>query len=222
MSKIFLRGCVLLSWYYLLYKLISFAPTHIITCLKLSFPFVQDKAESELKKLRQSLCFKARPLPEFYRERKPPKNQIQKVRHYGVLFSGLVKICCCNKYCDLTINEAVIFSSSLTDPIDTIAVTNSRKKAKTTQHGTGHNLYAFSISCKQPEACPAKKEQSKPNTFSHFTSWYDYAWECIAKHSVLISKNKRCCNQIGPEQYSVMITAAKILELLAEVWIKMK
>ncbi|KAL5793315.1 hypothetical protein ACOSP7_001909 [Xanthoceras sorbifolium] len=37
------------------------------------------KAETELRKLRQSLCFKARPLPDFYKERVTPKSQIKKV-----------------------------------------------------------------------------------------------------------------------------------------------
>ncbi|KAK8716989.1 hypothetical protein V6N13_044274 [Hibiscus sabdariffa] len=36
-----------------------------------------EKAGTELKKLRQSFCFKARPLPDFYKER-TPKDQIQK------------------------------------------------------------------------------------------------------------------------------------------------
>ncbi|KAH7577253.1 hypothetical protein JRO89_XS01G0228000 [Xanthoceras sorbifolium] len=39
----------------------------------------QVKAETELRKLRQSLCFKARPLPDFYKERVTPKSQIKKV-----------------------------------------------------------------------------------------------------------------------------------------------
>ncbi|XP_004306402.1 PREDICTED: 104 kDa microneme/rhoptry antigen isoform X2 [Fragaria vesca subsp. vesca] len=33
---------------------------------------VQEKAEIEIRKFRQSLCFKARPLPDFYKERKAP------------------------------------------------------------------------------------------------------------------------------------------------------
>ncbi|XP_012071316.1 protein WVD2-like 7 isoform X2 [Jatropha curcas] len=40
--------------------------------------FEQEKAETEIKKLRQTLCFKARPLPDFYRER-AKKNPIEKV-----------------------------------------------------------------------------------------------------------------------------------------------
>ncbi|XP_012445315.1 protein WVD2-like 7 isoform X1 [Gossypium raimondii] len=39
---------------------------------------LKDKAGTEFKKLRQSFCFKARPLPDFYKER-TPKDQIQKV-----------------------------------------------------------------------------------------------------------------------------------------------
>ncbi|XP_038996916.1 protein WVD2-like 7 isoform X1 [Hibiscus syriacus] len=39
---------------------------------------LKEKAGTELKKLRQSFCFKARPLPDFYKER-TPKDQIQKV-----------------------------------------------------------------------------------------------------------------------------------------------
>ncbi|XP_057491992.1 protein WVD2-like 7 isoform X2 [Actinidia eriantha] len=38
------------------------------------------KAETELRNLRQSLCFKARPLPDFYKERETPKNQINNVK----------------------------------------------------------------------------------------------------------------------------------------------
>ncbi|XVE84091.1 hypothetical protein DITRI_Ditri16bG0141500 [Diplodiscus trichospermus] len=40
---------------------------------------LKEKAETELKKLRQSFCFKARPLPDFYKERRPTKDQMQKV-----------------------------------------------------------------------------------------------------------------------------------------------
>lgn len=39
----------------------------------------QEKAETELKRLRQSLCFKARPLPDFYKQRVAPNNQMEKV-----------------------------------------------------------------------------------------------------------------------------------------------
>ncbi|GMY13190.1 protein WVD2-like 7 isoform X2 [Fagus crenata] len=39
----------------------------------------KEKAETEIRKLRQSFCFKARPLPNFYKERKEPKNEIKKV-----------------------------------------------------------------------------------------------------------------------------------------------
>ncbi|XP_024185117.1 protein WVD2-like 7 isoform X1 [Rosa chinensis] len=40
---------------------------------------VQEKAEIEIRKFRQSLCFKARPLPNFYKERKAPPNDVKKV-----------------------------------------------------------------------------------------------------------------------------------------------
>ncbi|XP_050381296.1 protein WVD2-like 7 isoform X2 [Argentina anserina] len=41
---------------------------------------VQEKAELEIRKFRQSLCFKARPLPDFYKERKAPlKDEVKKV-----------------------------------------------------------------------------------------------------------------------------------------------
>ncbi|KAK9108363.1 hypothetical protein Syun_024374 [Stephania yunnanensis] len=39
----------------------------------------KEKAESELKKLRQSLSFKAKPLPDFYRETESSKTQIKKI-----------------------------------------------------------------------------------------------------------------------------------------------
>lgn len=39
---------------------------------------LKEKAESELRKLRQSFCFKARPLPDFYKEREPTKIQTKK------------------------------------------------------------------------------------------------------------------------------------------------
>lgn len=40
---------------------------------------LKEKAETELKRLRQSLCFKARPLPDFYKQRVAPNNQMEKV-----------------------------------------------------------------------------------------------------------------------------------------------
>ncbi|XP_044465209.1 protein WVD2-like 7 [Mangifera indica] len=40
---------------------------------------LQGKAETELRKLRQSLCFKARPLPNFYKERAASKDEMKKV-----------------------------------------------------------------------------------------------------------------------------------------------
>ncbi|XP_075501483.1 protein WVD2-like 7 isoform X2 [Primulina tabacum] len=37
----------------------------------------KEKAENEFRKLSRSLCFKARPLPDFYNERETPKNQMK-------------------------------------------------------------------------------------------------------------------------------------------------
>ncbi|ESR60423.1 hypothetical protein CICLE_v10014952mg [Citrus x clementina] len=39
---------------------------------------LKEKAETEIRKLRQTLCFKARPLPDFYKERAIPKSQTNK------------------------------------------------------------------------------------------------------------------------------------------------
>ncbi|KAL3526135.1 hypothetical protein ACH5RR_014507 [Cinchona calisaya] len=39
---------------------------------------LKEKAELELRKLRQSFCFKARPLPDFYKERETRNNQMKK------------------------------------------------------------------------------------------------------------------------------------------------
>ncbi|KAL4363425.1 hypothetical protein GQ457_04G033610 [Hibiscus cannabinus] len=39
----------------------------------------KEKAETELKKLPQSFCFKARPLPDFYKERRTVKDQMEMV-----------------------------------------------------------------------------------------------------------------------------------------------
>ena len=52
------------------------------------WPFVQEKAETEIRKLRQTLCFKARPLPNFYKERKEPKDEIKKVSLIFVTLLG--------------------------------------------------------------------------------------------------------------------------------------
>lgn len=41
--------------------------------------FMQEKEEIEIGKFRQTLCFKARPLPDFYKERKSQKSEIDKV-----------------------------------------------------------------------------------------------------------------------------------------------
>ncbi|CAK9169580.1 unnamed protein product [Ilex paraguariensis] len=43
-------------------------------------PKLEEKAETELRKLHQNFCFKARPLPDFYRERETPKTPINKTR----------------------------------------------------------------------------------------------------------------------------------------------
>ncbi|GLT61282.1 hypothetical protein SLA2020_340010 [Shorea laevis] len=40
---------------------------------------LKEKAETEIRKLRQTLCFKARPLPNFYKERKEQQSEIKKV-----------------------------------------------------------------------------------------------------------------------------------------------
>ncbi|CAK7328244.1 unnamed protein product [Dovyalis caffra] len=40
---------------------------------------LKEKAETELKRLRQSLCFKARPLPDFYKQRVALDNQMEKI-----------------------------------------------------------------------------------------------------------------------------------------------
>ncbi|RYR32687.1 hypothetical protein Ahy_A10g047219 [Arachis hypogaea] len=39
---------------------------------------LKEKAETEIRKLRQSFCFKARPLPDFYKERKESNKETQK------------------------------------------------------------------------------------------------------------------------------------------------
>ncbi|KAF3444515.1 hypothetical protein FNV43_RR14207 [Rhamnella rubrinervis] len=39
---------------------------------------LKEKAEREIGKLRPSLCFKARPLPDFYKQRKTPKHDVKK------------------------------------------------------------------------------------------------------------------------------------------------
>nr|GEV69223.1 reverse transcriptase domain-containing protein [Tanacetum cinerariifolium] len=41
-------------------------------------PRMQEKAETELTRLRQSFCFKDRPLPSFYNERETPKSPLKK------------------------------------------------------------------------------------------------------------------------------------------------
>ncbi|KAK7266867.1 hypothetical protein RIF29_19525 [Crotalaria pallida] len=44
--------------------------------VKLHTKKLKEKSETEIiRKLRQSFCFKARPLPEFYKERKPSTNE---------------------------------------------------------------------------------------------------------------------------------------------------
>ncbi|GJT05004.1 WVD2-like protein 7 [Tanacetum coccineum] len=40
---------------------------------------LKEKSETELTRLRQSCCFKARPLPSFYNERETPKSPLKKV-----------------------------------------------------------------------------------------------------------------------------------------------
>lgn len=53
--------------------------TWLYQCHWFYWPFVQEKAETEIRKLRQTLCFKARPLPNFYKERKEQQSEIKKV-----------------------------------------------------------------------------------------------------------------------------------------------
>ncbi|KAI3768889.1 hypothetical protein L2E82_19726 [Cichorium intybus] len=40
---------------------------------------LKEKAETEFRRLRQSFCFKARPLPSFYNERETPKSMMKKI-----------------------------------------------------------------------------------------------------------------------------------------------
>lgn len=49
---------------------------------------MQEKEETEIGKYRQTLCFKARPLPDFYKERKSPKNEIHKVNMFVLTSSN--------------------------------------------------------------------------------------------------------------------------------------
>lgn len=46
---------------------------------------VQEKAETEIRRIRQSFCFKARPLPDFYKERKELKNETDQVS-FSILY----------------------------------------------------------------------------------------------------------------------------------------
>ncbi|KAF7129779.1 hypothetical protein RHSIM_Rhsim10G0012200 [Rhododendron simsii] len=39
-----------------------------------------EKAETEIRRFRQTLCFKARPMPDFYKARESPINQIKSVK----------------------------------------------------------------------------------------------------------------------------------------------
>lgn len=41
--------------------------------------FMQEMAENELREFRRSLCFKARPLPDFYHKTEPIKESNRKV-----------------------------------------------------------------------------------------------------------------------------------------------
>ena len=42
--------------------------------------FVQDKPEKDIGILRPSFCFKARPLPDFYKQRQAQKDETKKVK----------------------------------------------------------------------------------------------------------------------------------------------
>ncbi|GJV10979.1 hypothetical protein Tco_1352520 [Tanacetum coccineum] len=53
-------------------------PLILVSNLPFIFCICQ-KAESEFRRLRQSFCFKARPLPNFYNERATPKSPLKKV-----------------------------------------------------------------------------------------------------------------------------------------------
>ncbi|XP_058186635.1 protein WVD2-like 7 isoform X1 [Rhododendron vialii] len=41
---------------------------------------LKEKAETEIRRFRQTLCFKARPMPDFYKARESPINQIKSVK----------------------------------------------------------------------------------------------------------------------------------------------
>lgn len=58
-----------------LYRVFSNLCPHLYVYINL----LQEKAETEVGKFGPSLCFRARPLPEFYRERETSKKQIKKV-----------------------------------------------------------------------------------------------------------------------------------------------
>ncbi|XP_038989701.1 protein WVD2-like 7 isoform X2 [Phoenix dactylifera] len=53
----------------------------------------KEKAESESRKLRQSLCFKARPLPDFYRNIEPPKVEMRKEKAENELRKSNQSLC---------------------------------------------------------------------------------------------------------------------------------
>lgn len=109
-------------------------------CINLFSSFMQEKAETEIKKFRQTLCFKARPMPDFYRPRESPINQIKGVkvslsimlplsaalsehtcRYYSVVFRI--------KFAYLT-HVQEIFSHLFADTTDPTPVTQARKKVE--------------------------------------------------------------------------------------------
>ena len=55
-------------------SILNWIPKMAKTCDVSYLVMFQEKAETEFRRLRQSFCFKARPLPTFYKEIETPKN----------------------------------------------------------------------------------------------------------------------------------------------------
>ncbi|KAM7268742.1 hypothetical protein ACFE04_010908 [Oxalis oulophora] len=104
---------------------------------------LKQRAEYELKKLRPTLCFKARPLPEFYKERGSPNNDMKKVLLSNPQSPKCRRRIASNSDQNMTISQPQLWPSSIKSTSCSKQVLENRSRTPT-RTPTPTSSYSFS------------------------------------------------------------------------------